>query len=204
MYIFLIWLTFWDTAILLGALLLYSIPTVLTSAYQVYATLFPLFLMFCNGALTASVWLTLAFMVDRYKKVTKPFHKMVIAQNSRNPISETRIHLFMLLLSFLAMAYALPRFFEINVDVDTEANRYYFMPTVLSSSHMYNLVYRIIGGMVFYSALPYILMFIISARIWIALSEAAKRRAKMTNTTTVNGNSKGQGSSTTESDVSFL
>lgn len=202
MYIFLIWLTFWDTAILLGALLLYSIPTVLTSAYQFYATLFPLFYMFCNGALTASVWLTLAFMVDRYKKVTKPFHKMVIAQNSTNPMSETRIHLFMLLLSFLAMAFALPRFFEITVDVDTEADGYSFMSTVLSESHMYNLVYRIIGGIVFYSALPYILMFVISARIWIALREAAKRRAKMTNTTTVSGNSKS--SSTTESDVSLL
>uniref|UniRef100_A0A914CXJ1 G-protein coupled receptors family 1 profile domain-containing protein n=1 Tax=Acrobeloides nanus TaxID=290746 RepID=A0A914CXJ1_9BILA len=136
MYIFLIWLTFWDTAILLGALLLYSIPTVLTSAYQFYATLFPLFYMFCNGALTASVWLTLAFMVDRYKKVTKPFHKMVIAQNSTNPMSETRIHLFMLLLSFLAMAFALPRFFEITVDVDTEADGYSFMSTVLSESHI--------------------------------------------------------------------
>lgn len=210
MYIFLIWLTFWDTAILIGALLLYSIPTLLTWTYRIYAQLFPLFYMFCNAALTASVWLTLAFMIDRYKKVTKPFHKKVISLNT-TPLSERRIHLFMLLLSFMAICFAMPRFFEISVDVDMTINRYNFQGTSLTESYIYVLVYRIIGGLVFYSALPYILMFVISARIWIALSEAAKKRREMTNSSYEKKNGKESGggffnikswSGSNESDVS--
>src|SRR5688572_21110262 len=53
------------------------------------------------------------------------------------------------------------------------------MQTSLVQNQLYMIGYRIIGGMIFYSLVPYILLFLISWRVAYFLSSAARTRVVM-------------------------
>ncbi|VBB31356.1 unnamed protein product [Acanthocheilonema viteae] len=161
---YLIWLAFSDTALLISAALLYCIPEFFISLGN-YARFFPSYYLLSNASLTASVWLMCVLMFERYRAFCRPLDSHVKPQ---------RIHRTLSLVSLLALIFSLPRFFELSVyELDGE---YHVNQTLLVETRAYMVGYRIIGGMLFYSLFPYVILFIISARICFAIHAANKQR----------------------------
>ncbi|EFO20222.1 hypothetical protein LOAG_08267 [Loa loa] len=161
---YLLWLAFSDTAVLISAALLYCIPAFFMSLGN-YARFFPSYYLLSNASLTASVWLMCVLMFERYRAFCKPLDSYVKPQ---------RIHRTLFLVSLLALIFSLPRLFELSVyELDGE---YYVNQTLLVETRAYMVGYRIIGGMVFYSLFPYIVLFIITVRICLAIHAANKQR----------------------------
>ncbi|MCP9265622.1 Mitochondrial-processing peptidase subunit beta [Dirofilaria immitis] len=162
---YLLWLAFSDTALLISAALLYCIPAFFISLGN-YARFFPSYYLLSNASLTASVWLMCVLMFERYRAFCRPL-------DSRHTKPQ-KVHRTLSLVSLLALLFSLPRLFELSV---YELNgEYHVNQTLLVEIRAYMLGYRIIGGMLFYSLFPYIILFIISARICLAIHAANKQR----------------------------
>lgn len=167
---YLLWLAISDTALLLSATLMYCIPTFLDSLGN-YARFFPTYYLLSNASLTASVWLMCVLMFERYRALCRPLDSHVKQLNLK------RVHRTLCVVSLLALLFSLPRLFEISVlEVD---GKYHVHQTLLVETRSYMIGYRIIGGLLFYSLLPYIVLFIISARISLALHAANKQRQSL-------------------------
>lgn len=130
--------------------------------------------MLSNTALTASVWLMCALMFERYRTLCSPLTRALHARSW----SSKRIHIILSIVSLVAILYSLPRFFEIGIGLNPNGE-YQLMQTSLVQNQLYMVGYRIIGGMIFYSLVPYILLFLISWRVAYVLSSAAKTRVVM-------------------------
>uniref|UniRef100_A0A914CEQ7 G-protein coupled receptors family 1 profile domain-containing protein n=1 Tax=Acrobeloides nanus TaxID=290746 RepID=A0A914CEQ7_9BILA len=130
--------------------------------------------MLSNTALTASVWLMCALMFERYRTLCSPLTRALHARSW----SSKRIHIILSIVSLVAILYSLPRFFEIGIGLNANGE-YQLMQTSLVQNQLYMVGYRIIGGMIFYSLVPYILLFLISWRVAYVLSSAAKTRVVM-------------------------
>lgn len=161
---YLLWLAFSDTALLISAALLYCIPTFFISLGN-YARFFPSYYLLSNASLTASVWFMCVLMFERYRALCRPLDSHVKPQ---------RIHRTLSSVSLFAVIFSLPRFFELSVyELDGE---YHVSQTSLVETRAYMVGYRIIGGMLFYSLFPYVILFIISTRIFLAIHAANKQR----------------------------
>ncbi|KAK6111306.1 7 transmembrane receptor (rhodopsin family) protein [Brugia pahangi] len=161
---YLLWLAFSDTALLISAALLYCIPAFFRSLGN-YARFFPSYYLLSNASLTASVWLMCVLMFERYRAFCRPLDSHVKPQ---------KVHRTLSLVSLLALIFSLPRLFELSVyELDGE---YHVNQTLLVETRAYMVGYRIIGGMLFYSLFPYVVLFIISARICLAIHAANKQR----------------------------
>lgn len=170
---YLLWLAFSDTALLISAALLYCIPSFFISLGN-YARFFPSYHLLSNAFLTASVWLMCVLMLERYRAFCNPLDSYLKPQ---------RVHRTLSLVSLLALIFSLPRLFELSVyELDGE---YHVNQTLLVETRAYMVGYRIIGGMLFYSLFPYIILFIISARICFAIHKANKRRQNFVATSSV-------------------
>ncbi|VDK72780.1 unnamed protein product [Onchocerca ochengi] len=170
---YLLWLAFSDTALLISAALLYCIPTFFISLGN-YARFFPSYYLFSNASLTASVWLMCVLMFERYRAFCRPLDSYTKPQ---------KVHRTLSLVSLLALLFSLPRLFELSVyELDGE---YHVNQTLLVEIHAYMIGYRIIGGMLFNSLFPYIILFIISARICLTIHAANKRRQNFVATRSV-------------------
>ncbi|CAD5226615.1 unnamed protein product [Bursaphelenchus xylophilus] len=170
-YTFFVWLAISDILLLLSALLMYSIPSLLSGGYQPYVHFFPYFYLMSNTALIASVWLMCALMLDRYRTLCKPF--AVRANNI--PL----IHKVLFGVCLTALLFSMPRFFELNSVLDEASGTYYVSQTQLVHNKLYMIGYRIVGGLLFYSLLPYVILFVLSFRVWLVIRSAALARLKM-------------------------
>lgn len=130
--------------------------------------------MLCNAAFTASVWLMLSLVRDRYRLLCCRFADSVAAK-SRHTIKN--IHWILFSLSATSIFFSVPRFFEL--DVFYNHTQYYIEPSKLLDNGLYMIGYRIIGSLIFYSAVPYIFTFITSFKIWLVLKNATKARKAM-------------------------
>uniref|UniRef100_A0A0R3S528 Mitochondrial-processing peptidase subunit beta n=1 Tax=Elaeophora elaphi TaxID=1147741 RepID=A0A0R3S528_9BILA len=170
---YLLWLAFSDTTLLISAALLYCIPAFFISLGN-YARFFPSYYMLSNASLTASVWLMCVLMFERYRAFCRPLDSHLKPQ---------RIHRTLSLVSLLALIFSLPRLFELSVyELDGE---YHVNQTLLVETRAYMVGYRIIGGMLFYSLFPYVVLSIISARICLAIHAANKQRQNFVATRSV-------------------
>lgn len=98
-----------------------------------------------------------ALMFDRYRTLCQPF-----AVKSNNiPL----IHKALFGVAFTALLFSIPRFFELHSKFDPEENEYYIAQTELVNDQIYMIGYRIVGGLLFYSVLPYVVLFILSFRV---------------------------------------
>uniref|UniRef100_A0AC35U484 G_PROTEIN_RECEP_F1_2 domain-containing protein n=1 Tax=Rhabditophanes sp. KR3021 TaxID=114890 RepID=A0AC35U484_9BILA len=193
-YIYLLWITMCDTALLIFAFLMYSAPTIAGHEYSnYYIPWYPTTYTFCNTTMVASVWLMCALMYDRYRALSA---RLTVALSSSHKNAK-KIHQILAIVSVSAFIYTLPRFFELKVVYvphldavilnDTEISegsyttRFFAEPyqTDLVRSKFYMIGYRVIGGFLFYSLIPYILLFGASARISYILHTAAKARQRM-------------------------
>ncbi|KAI6185137.1 FMRFamide receptor [Aphelenchoides fujianensis] len=169
-YTFFVWLAVSDTSLLLCALLLYSLPN-LVSDLGPYVHFFPLFYYLSNTALTSSVWLISALMLDRYRSLV--VNKFSVRSNT------PAVNRLLLGVVALAFVFNLPRFFEIGTRYDEVAQRTVIFQTTLVESSAYMIGYRIAGGLMFYSLLPYIFLFVLGFKVAMVIRAAALQRQKM-------------------------
>ncbi|KAI6192513.1 G-PROTEIN-RECEP-F1-2 domain-containing protein [Aphelenchoides fujianensis] len=169
-YTFFVWLAVSDTSLLLCALLLYSLPN-LVSDLGPYVHFFPLFYYLSNTALTSSVWLISALMLDRYRSLV--VNKFSVRSNT------PAVNRLLLGVVALAFVFNLPRFFEIGTRFDEVAQRTVIFQTTLVESSAYMIGYRIAGGLMFYSLLPYIFLFVLGFKVAMVIRAAALQRQKM-------------------------
>uniref|UniRef100_A0A0N4ZCD1 G_PROTEIN_RECEP_F1_2 domain-containing protein n=1 Tax=Parastrongyloides trichosuri TaxID=131310 RepID=A0A0N4ZCD1_PARTI len=192
-YIYFTWITICDTALLIFAFLMYGAPTIGNQEYgNFYAPWTPLTYTFCNTTMVASVWLMCALMYDRYRALSS---KLTVALSLKS-IREKDIHKMLAFVSLTALLYTLPRFFELKViyeeieinstlydDIKDEVIDKKVVPipvqTDLVRNNFYMIGYRVIGGLLFYSLIPYILLFGASTKISIDLHKSAKKRQRM-------------------------
>lgn len=117
----------------------------------------------------------LELMIERYRMLCCRFATTVLSRHS----TAKRIHVTLFSIMLFALLYSLPRYFEFYVEYVPKEAVYLTNPSSLVSSKVYVIGYRIIGGVLFYSALPYILIFLISAKIWQTTAEATRSRTQM-------------------------
>ena len=177
-YIYLMWLSFIDTTLLLSALFMYSLPALMNGTPGAYIHFFPFYYLLSNTVLTASVWLMCALMIDRYRSLCSPLTARQLSFNT--------IHRILFLICIAALCFSIPRYFELQLRLDDE-KQYYLAQTDLVHNQGYMIGYRIVGGLLFYSLLPYVVLFAMSSRVWFVLRAAAKARLKMAAQQNVSG-----------------
>uniref|UniRef100_A0AC34F9G8 G-protein coupled receptors family 1 profile domain-containing protein n=1 Tax=Panagrolaimus sp. ES5 TaxID=591445 RepID=A0AC34F9G8_9BILA len=119
-----------------------------------------------------------ALMIDRYRSLCSPLTARQLSLNS--------IHRILFFICIAALCFSIPRYFELELRLDDE-NQYYLAQTDLVHNQIYMIGYRIVGGLMFYSLLPYIVLFAMSSRVWYVLRAAAKARLKMAAQQNVSG-----------------
>jgi hypothetical protein len=129
----------------------------------------------CNFTFSASVFLMLALMFERYRTLCCQFSTAVLARHS----SAKTAHLTLAMVTIFSFCYSIPRYFEFTVKFNYDHHLYLTIPTSLMTSRIYIIGYRIVGGVLFYSACPYILIFIMSFKVWKKTTEAYHERAQM-------------------------
>uniref|UniRef100_A0A0K0EXC0 G_PROTEIN_RECEP_F1_2 domain-containing protein n=1 Tax=Strongyloides venezuelensis TaxID=75913 RepID=A0A0K0EXC0_STRVS len=191
-YIYFTWIILCDIGLLIFAFLMYGAPTIGGQEYEyLNAPWTPITYTFCNTTMVASVWLMCALMYDRYRALSP---NLTVALSLKS-VKEKDIHKMLALVFSSALIYTLPRFFELKVvyqEVEYNnsftnyvfgENQAQFVPipvqTDLVRNSFYMIGYRVVGGFLFYSLIPYILLFGASTKISIELHKTAKRRQKM-------------------------
>lgn len=178
-YYYLITLALWDSVLLLNAFALYSFPTCYFG-HKVwygndYVYIYPVVYTVSNITLIGSVWIVMALTVDRYFALCQPLTHKAIGK-------KTRVKKLLFLVSVMATLFGMPRCFELNVitsDVGNGTIVAHVAPTNLTKSDIYMIGYRVLGGLIFYSLVPFVLLFCITIRITIAISKASRRRGAM-------------------------
>ncbi|KAI6214161.1 hypothetical protein M3Y94_00235800 [Aphelenchoides besseyi] len=169
-YTFFVWLIVSDTTLLLCALFLYCVPNLLRNLGS-YAHLFPYLYFLSNTALTTSVWLISALMLDRYRS---------LVVNTFSVRSSTpAVNRVLLCVCAAAFVYNIPRFFELGSEIHEPTQRPVIYQTELVQSSVYMLGYRIVGGILFYSLVPYGFLFVLGFKVWMVIRRAAQQRQKM-------------------------
>uniref|UniRef100_A0A914X2M8 G-protein coupled receptors family 1 profile domain-containing protein n=1 Tax=Plectus sambesii TaxID=2011161 RepID=A0A914X2M8_9BILA len=176
---YLVTLTAWQTALLLNAFLLYSLPTLLFGhivTHGVYVLVFPYVYTLANMTHTGSVWIVLTLTIDRYLALCKPLTHRAIGKR-------TRVKRLMVIVSALAIVFCLPRFFEVIVveycsengtDCSTHIQR-----SELPTNATYWMMYHIVAAVLFVTLVPCLLLFGLTVRISVALRHAGRKRESM-------------------------
>jgi hypothetical protein len=98
-----------------------------------------------------------SLMFDRYKTLCSPF---TVRSGNIN-----RIHRILLTVCLIAIIFSLPRFFEISVELDSSTGIEYVTQTSLVHNKIYMIGYRIFGGLMLYSLMPYLVLFVLSFKV---------------------------------------
>uniref|UniRef100_A0A914C5Y6 G-protein coupled receptors family 1 profile domain-containing protein n=1 Tax=Acrobeloides nanus TaxID=290746 RepID=A0A914C5Y6_9BILA len=141
-YIYLLWMTGCDIVLLICALINFSIPTMLDCLSGYYAVFMPIWYILCNAAFTASVWLMLSLVRDRYRLLCCRFADSVAAKSRR---TIKNIHWILFALSATSIFFSLPRFFEIDVFYNRTLDQYYIEPSELVENGLYILSIAALG-----------------------------------------------------------
>jgi hypothetical protein len=114
-------------------------------------------------------------MFERYRTLGCSFTSSVISRNS----SALKIHTTLSIVMFFSFVFSIPRIYEYIVSYNEIEKSYSIHGSVLTKSTFYIIGYRIFGSLVFYSAVPYFLIFIMSFKIWNKISIASQIREQM-------------------------
>lgn len=131
--------------------------------------------MLCNAALVASVWLMLMFVYDRYKALCSRLINSIPTKTT----NYLDVHLKLMAVSLISIIFSIPRLFELTIVYHEAHGNYSIVLTRLIESPAYMLGYRVFGSLIFYSVIPYIIIFVMSWKIFLVLRAASKMREKM-------------------------
>ncbi len=175
---YLITLSAWDVALLVMASLLYSFPTLhygYPPFYGPYIGTYRIWFTGSNICLIGSVWVVLILTVDRHFAVFRPLtHKAVVTPEGLRKL--------MILVTAMAVVFGLPRYFELAVrqchDPQSGDLTLEIEPSKLRSNMLYVVAYKIVGSLIFYSALPFVLLLALTIDISIKI-RASKRKQRV-------------------------
>lgn len=159
----------WDILLLTGAFLLYCLPTILFGRVPFTGTYVhtyrPAFVL-SHASLTASVWILIALIVNRYRALTYPLQHHVVGSAASAPWTVWAV-------SFLAILITIPRYFELTTKdclqiqplTDDVQKTVMIDLSALGRNKDYTLFYRLIGGIVTYSLVPYAVILVLTLRL---------------------------------------
>lgn len=131
--------------------------------------------MMCHFATSTGVFIMLALMIERYRTLCTRFSTAVYSHNS----SLKRTYIILTAVTISAFIFSIPRFFEASVKYDYIHQHYIIHKTILLESKIYIILYRILGSLLFYSALPYVIIFLLSFRILKKIQTASLERVQL-------------------------
>jgi hypothetical protein len=171
-------------------LMQYSIPSSLRSnpTFNNNYKILLIYVLPIVGATQAlSVWLTLAFTVDRYLYVCKPYKGLKHCTRRRSTIIISCLYL-------LAAVYSIPQFFERNYDIiNIFGIKHLFTNlTAFGRNNYFFYIYHVFVYCTFVCFIPFTTIFVLNVFLIKDIIKSNKRRRNMSlmfiNTNNLNGN----------------
>lgn len=173
-YCYLLALAVWDLFYILTAFFLYNLRTLIyieMTFFGSYTLAVPFLYYLCTVARTGSVWTVLIIALERYMALCHPF-------KFKTMDSQQRISVALTMVGFFSFLYSAFRYFEIRTDFCYELTSDEYVPTLTStwlrSSYSYWLFYRVIGGSLFYSLVPFVTLFVLTIRITVEIKKSGQ------------------------------
>lgn len=170
-YLYLIALTIWDILLLISSFLLYSLPVLLYGGVYIfgpYVPAYPLFYTFSNVAHSGSIWTVVVLAVERYFALCRPLR--YIMWNT-----EMRAKTLLSTVAGLAVLYHVPNIFEIVflycIESTTKEIVVVMVSSKLRENAVYKGLYKILGGMMFFSVGPLLVLSTLTVRVSIAVKK---------------------------------
>ena len=116
-----------------------------------------------------------SLIIDRYCALCGRFANIVMAQKQ----NDAKIHLILTAISISSFLYSAPRYFELNISYNEIHQLYIVSTTDLFSNTIYMIYYRIIGSLIFYTMVPYIIVCIAFIKFFIVLKNLNKTRVSL-------------------------
>lgn len=177
-YLYLVALAVWDSLLLISSFLLYSLPVLLYGRVYIfgsYVPFYPLFYTFSNVTNTGSIWTVVVLAVERYFALCKPLKYITWD-------TEPRAKMLLSGVAAFAVLYHVPKYFEISILYCLETTGLYSVAVMDSSSlrenAVYKLFYKIMGGMMFFSVGPLLILIFLTVRVSMAIRENMKFQRK--------------------------
>lgn len=143
--------------------------------YAIYAGL-----VVSNTAITACIWCTIFVTAERYLSLCHPLQHRLIAERTARQIY------ILVFITVSASLYCIPLWFELQfdecVDQNTQKIVIVLLPTWLLQSTRYMIGYRLVGGLLFHSLGPFILLAVMSVLIARNLKNAVDFRLQFRST----------------------
>lgn len=184
-YYFLIVLACWDLCLLCCSFLLYSIPVLLygrSYSFGPYVMIYPTFYMFTNMAHSGSIWIVVVLALERYFALCHPLKYLTWD-------TEDRAKILLGTVSFLAVIYHVPRYFELRLiycrNSESPVMETDLIPLVLPSNLRDNNIYRIlkvVGGLLFFSFGTLMSLLLLTTRVSIEVRKNMKLQRQLTGT----------------------
>lgn len=174
-YTYLLALAAWDVFYITTSFLLYNLPTLMYQEiihFGPYAIGTPFLYYISTVARTGAIWTVLVIAFERYVALCYPF-------KFEQMNSENRVWIFFASITCSAFLYCLPRYFELKVlycyELTTDLRVPLLLKSELRSTFTYWLLYRVIGGCLFYSIVPFLALVILTIRISYELRRSSYR-----------------------------
>lgn len=165
LYRHLLALALWDMFYIITSFFLYNLPTlmyndILPSGPYVVTT--PVLYYISTVARTSSIWTVLVIAFDRYLAICHPFRFIEVD-------SERRFTFLIVAIGICSFLYGLPRYFEVKIQYCHEVTTRLMVPhlskTTMRTIFVYWLLYRVIGGLLFYSLIPFATLLFLTIRM---------------------------------------
>ena len=179
---YLIALAFFDSIVLISMMLFLALPTIspVTGRLKDYSRAYPYMHPFAYPtaliAQTSTIYITVAFTIERYIAVCRPLHasKMCTVSRAKKAI---------IIVFILAFVYNLPRMLESQVveEFDSDTNTTYplLKYTELGSNPFFRQIYFIYLNMFVMFLIPFLILAVFNVLLVKAVQESRKARAQM-------------------------
>lgn len=168
-YLYLIILTIWDILLLISAFLLYSLPAHFNGGFYVYGTLvsmYPIGYTVTHITHSGSIWTMVMFAIERYYALCRPLKYLMWHCNERPK-------LLLSLVAIFAIVYRIPKYFELILIPCLETSSGLWITIIYKSelreNFWYKTFYSVIGGTVFFSLGPLVMILALSVAVALSL-----------------------------------
>lgn len=184
---YLICLALWDSALLISSFLQFSLwvlqdPNGQLNTAGPHAQILRIAFLSINTSLTGCVWIVTCVTVERYMAISCPLRHRLLNNVARAKISLTGV-------SFLALLFNVPRYFEMDVveicakdcvnGTDIDMVKSVMRPSSLVDNLLYYTVYRVVGCCGFVYLIPCSILGILTLRMCLAIHRATKERKRI-------------------------
>lgn len=182
---YLIALGLWDTGLIVSAFFVYNLPYLLYGrivTHGAYVLAYPLCYMLSSASYMGSIWMVLISAIDRYFALCRPLaHRYYMGDKNRTKT-------VLISCSLVCLVYNIPKYLEMSIDECYDTLTKAWLPTVTSSglrmNRVYWISYKITGGLLFYSAVPFAALSYFSIRVYYEVRRMTSTQSVPARTTT--------------------